>query len=172
MIPQPKPPSKTSVGRRPVSRLPIRQPSGARYRYVRARWRAAATLIDAVGETLFAPWNWLGGRPRPLRHLETDSAEDDPRSILLVQLDHLGDAIMTSAMLPPLRARFPDARIEILASAETAEFFNHLPEVDRVRVCRRHRFARDEHQRWWPASMIWWGRNLRVGFTNVGGIRS
>lgn len=84
----------------------------------------------------------------------------DPRSILLVQLDHLGDAILSTVMLPLLRARYPEARIEVLAGPWNQEVFAAAAEVDRVHVSRLNRFARKNRWLWLP-STFWWAWRLR-----------
>ena len=84
----------------------------------------------------------------------------EPRRILLIQLDHLGDAILTTAMLPPLRRRYPRATIEVLASPWNRDVFENAPEVDRVHISRTNRFAR--HGRLgWPLAAVWDGLWLR-----------
>jgi len=84
----------------------------------------------------------------------------DPRSILLVQLDHLGDALITTAMLPPLRRQYPRASIEVLAGPWNRQVFDACPEVDRVHVSRVNRFARGCWTR-----MAWWLSILACGWS-------
>ncbi|HUT13307.1 MAG TPA: glycosyltransferase family 9 protein [Thermoguttaceae bacterium] len=135
-----------------------KQPLG-RYRYVRLRWRVAFAVIDFVGSAVFAlaaaVRRLLGGRERATRR--------DPRTILLVQLDHLGDSIITTSILPALRSRYPEASIEVLAGAWNREVFEACPEVDRVYVSQVNRFARGGLRRiaWIPAT-FWWGLRLRL----------
>ena len=50
-----------------------------------------------------------------------------PRRILLVQLDHLGDAVLTSPLLSRLRAAYPEAMIDVLASPSNREVFEADP---------------------------------------------
>jgi len=86
----------------------------------------------------------------------------DPNVILLIQLDHLGDAIITTTMLPALRQRYPAASIEVLAGPWNRAVFEAAPEVDRVHVSRINRFARGRLIRFaWIAAMLWWGLRLR-----------
>src|SRR5947208_2071979 len=77
------------IGSRPEPKpVPVR-----RYRYSKLRWRVLVHVLDAVGTVVMA----IARRFRPA------PVVDDPRSILLVQLDHMGDAVLTSPMLPRLR---------------------------------------------------------------------
>ena len=103
-----------------------------RYRYSRWRWRLLVYALDAVGAVLV--WLWRLVRPRP----EVTS----PRRIVIVQLDHLGDGVLTTAMLPGLRAAYPDARIDVLASPSNEPVFASHPDVDRVLLARRNWFER------------------------------
>jgi len=90
----------------------------------------------------------------------TASNCDDPRVILLVQLDHLGDAVLTTAMLPALRQRYPEASIEVLVGEWNRELFEAIPEVDVVHVSRLNRFTRGSRLGWMLAT-LWWGWELR-----------
>lgn len=129
-----------------------------RYRYSRLRWRIAVYAIDALG--FLALWLWR--RVRPIL------APRPPRRLLLVQLDHLGDAVLTSPLLTALRAVYPNAVIEVLASPSNHEVFEADPNVDRVRVARKTWFERDRG-RWAMLSAVWsLGRTLRGGRFDLG----
>src|SRR5262245_22973300 len=52
--------------------------------------------------------------------------------ILLVSLDNLGDLVFASALAPPLRERFPDARLVVWCKDYTAEIARLIPGVDEV----------------------------------------
>ena len=85
--------------RRTMDRL-RRRPLG-RYRYVRLRWRLLFAAIDLVGGWLFRlvrAWRVASGARRCDPLLEREGV----RVILLVQLDHLGDAVLSTTLLPPL----------------------------------------------------------------------
>jgi heptosyltransferase-2 len=166
---------------RRLSRRPL-----PRYRYVRLRWRVVFTIVDFLGHGLFATaaavrrfcalgWACLartptcppaaaprdGMPPNPNRNQAAFSPAD-PQVILLVQLDHLGDAILSTAMLAALRRRWPRASIEVLASPWNREVFAGVAEVDRVYVSRVNRFARGLHLPLaWIVATLWWGLWLR-----------
>jgi lipopolysaccharide heptosyltransferase II len=136
-----------------------RRPLG-RYRYVRLRWRVLFAVIDFLGAAVFGIGRAVrrrvaGRRPDPSKEL------GDPKVILLVQLDHLGDAVISTAMLPALRKRYPDASIDVLAGARNREVFEASPEVDRVHVSRANRFARSFLRYAWLPAMLWCGLRLR-----------
>ncbi|MCL6503518.1 MAG: glycosyltransferase family 9 protein [Pirellulales bacterium] len=132
---------------------PRRRPPAGRYRYVRRRWHAVCALIDWLGWRL-----WRVGRrlTPPSRHLPPQQVQ----RILIVQLDHLGDAIITLGMLPALRERFPSAEIHVLAAPWNAAVFVTSPHVARVHISRLNRFARG-HRTGWLWAQCWWGWRLR-----------
>jgi len=82
------------------------------------------------------------------------------RSILLIQLDHLGDSVITTAMLAPLRRHFPQASIEVLCGPRGAEVFRATTEVAQVHVSIWNRFHR-RTAGLWIAATVWWGIALR-----------
>ena len=135
--------SRSSANPRPVA--------AGRYRYTKWRWRISVGLFDAVGSLLMAAWR--AARP-PIR-VET------PRKILVVQLDHMGDAILSTPILPRLRAAYPDASIEVLASPSNREVFEAEPEVDRVHLADRNWFERQPGRRSLFSAVWTLGRSLR-----------
>jgi ADP-heptose:LPS heptosyltransferase len=56
----------------------------------------------------------------------------DVRRILLVSLDNLGDLVFTSALVPPLRARYPNARITLWCKSYAADIAPLIPGVDDI----------------------------------------
>ncbi len=120
-----------------MSRVEVRPEPVRRYRYSKWRWRILVRLIDAVGTVGVALWRLVRAVPRV----------SDPSRILLVQIDHLGDAILTTPMLGPLRAAFPNARIDVLASPSNRAVFEADPRIDRVLVAGRTWFEREPSRR-------------------------
>ncbi|HEV3023623.1 MAG TPA: glycosyltransferase family 9 protein [Pirellulales bacterium] len=120
------------------------------------RWRLLFTAVDWVGRRLWRIGRALGAA----RPAAQPTRQSDPRSILLVQLDHLGDALLTASVLPALRRRFPRATIDVLAAHWNREVFAACPQVDRLHISRLNRFARGLRVGWILAT-IWWGWRLR-----------
>jgi heptosyltransferase-2 len=54
------------------------------------------------------------------------------RSVLVIRYSALGDVVLATSVLDPLRARFPDARIEWVTSAHCAPLLEGLPGIARV----------------------------------------
>ncbi|WP_435016462.1 glycosyltransferase family 9 protein [Tundrisphaera sp. TA3] len=132
----------------PASPRPVRT---GRYRYTKWRWRISVGLLDALGGLIVALWGRL--RPR---------AEAGPtRKILVVQLDHMGDAILSSPIFPRLRALYPGATIDVLASPSNREVFEADPEIDEVHLADRNWFDRRPGRRALGSAVWALGRSLR-----------
>ena len=69
----------------------------------------------------------VSGRSRPLK-------PECIRRIVLIKLDHIGDAVMSSPILNALKEWAPKAEITVVARAQSAEYFNLLPAVSRAVV--------------------------------------
>ncbi len=122
-----------------------------RYRYTKWRWRVLAHAIDAWGGLAMRLWRLV----RPI------GPWDVPRRVLVVQLDHLGDSVLSSPIFPKLRAAWPNARIDVLASPSNRAVFEANPEVHRVHLADRNWFER-QPGRWALGSAVWTlGRRLR-----------
>lgn len=133
--------------------LLARWTAARRYRYVRWKLRAFCQVVDFVGFAWLRLVRAVGGSCNPDPHAE-------PRCILIVQLDHLGDAILSTGLLRGLRQRYPAATIDVLAGEWNRELFESCSEVDRVHVSAVNRFARGRGLRWIIA-LLWWGWRLR-----------
>ncbi|MES1950063.1 ADP-heptose--LPS heptosyltransferase II [Salinisphaera sp. S4-8] len=69
----------------------------------------------------------------------TATVENQPR-ILIVGPSWIGDMVMAQSLFMLLRARLPDARIDVLAPSVTANLLERMPEVDHaVRMEIGHR---------------------------------
>lgn len=115
-----------------------------RYRYSKLRWRLLVHALDAVGAALMM----LVRRFRPPPRVTA------PDRILVIQLDHLGDAVLSTPLLTELRAAYPGATIDVLASPSNHEVFEGDPNVDRVWVAERTWFER-KPDRWALLSAVW-----------------
>jgi heptosyltransferase-2 len=107
-------------------------PAGSRYRYAKRRYR----LLFGVLDGFFGPAFRFGrAMTQPRRAIE-------PRSIVIVQLDHIGDAVLSTPMLRTLRKRFPAASIDVVASQSNREIFETNPHLRYVHVSACNWLAR------------------------------
>jgi ADP-heptose:LPS heptosyltransferase len=115
-----------------------------RYRYSKLRWRLLVHAFDFLGGLVMAIVRCFG-RSRPI---------ESPKRILLVQLDHLGDAVLSTPLIAELRAAFPKAMIDVLASPSNDEVFGVDPNVNQVFIAERSWFER-RPERWGLVTAVW-----------------
>jgi ADP-heptose:LPS heptosyltransferase len=124
------------------------------YRYVRRRWHVLFAVVDAIGAWCANLWARVAGRS-PEGSIPREAAR-----VLVVQLDHLGDAVMTTSILPALRRQFPQAQIDVLAAPWNGDVFAGRTEIHRIYLSRHNRFRRGGA--WlWPFSLVYWACHLR-----------
>jgi ADP-heptose:LPS heptosyltransferase len=82
--------------------------------------RRIVSLADSLGERVLGKGD--GG------------CSGDIQSILLIRLDHLGDVLLTTPAIKPLRRRFPHARITLVVKKWALEAVKNNPCVDRIIV--------------------------------------
>jgi ADP-heptose:LPS heptosyltransferase len=115
-----------------------------RYRYSKLRWRLLVHALDCCGAILVA----IVRKARPARTVAR------PRKILVVQLDHLGDAVLSTPLIAELQAAYPEATIDVLASPSNHEVFEADPLVNLVKVAERTWFER-RPDRWGLITAVW-----------------
>ena len=100
-------------------------------------------FIDAIGNILFF-WTKLATIPK------------NPKSILLLRLDHIGDVLLTTPVFRALRKKFSSAKITVLVRSSTQELVYQNPYVDEVLVWDAPWFARDKHESWLNTFLFAW----------------
>lgn len=130
-------------------------PTTPRYRFVRTRWHRLFAVVDALGWAWLRAWRGLFGRAE-LKSLDAGGVN----RVLLIQLDHLGDAVMTTAMFASLRRRFPQATFDVLAAPWNWEVFAASKEIGRIYTSRWNRFRRG-FKLVWPLAFLDWVPTLR-----------
>jgi heptosyltransferase-2 len=132
----------------PLNPKPVRL---GRYRYSKLRWRLLVHVLDYLGTLLLTI----------IRQIRRAPASGAPARILIVQLDHLGDAVLSTPLIAELHAAYPGSIIDVLASPSNHEVFKADPHVNRVQVADRTWFER-RPERWGLAPAVWsLGRSLR-----------
>ncbi len=122
--------TRRSSHRTQPSRLPTRVGS---YRYVKRRWKLLFRCFDQV-TSLFPSSFWRITTRRKERW--------PPRRILLIQLDHIGDSVLSTGLPRVLQQQFPEATVDVLCSRWNRPLFQLLPEVNQVLVSARNWHAR------------------------------
>ncbi len=67
----------------------------------------------------------------------------DPRAILVIKLDHIGDGILITPVFENLRRRFPNARIDLLCARWNRPAFVGNPHIGRMLEFNPRTFRRD-----------------------------
>lgn len=96
--------------------------------------RAARRVGLALARPLLGP-----RRPLPVEALAAPGFRAD--AVLLIRVDRLGDLVVSTPAAAAVRARFPGARITLLASTRNAAVADWVPGVDEVLVFDRKRPA-------------------------------
>lgn len=102
--------------------------------YVYRRWhkRLTAFLFDALGGLFFFPARCFSGR----------LTFEKVKRILVIRLDHLGDVVMTRPALKALERIFPEARIDLLVSEETAPLLKDSAAPGEILAAKNHWFGK------------------------------
>jgi ADP-heptose:LPS heptosyltransferase len=123
----------------------------ARYAFRKRTVRALARGFDAVGGSL-----WRRAAARPARAAA-------PRRILLVRLDHLGDALFLGPALAALREGLPEAELVLLGGPWVEPLYAGTGVVDSIRVAEVPWFARPRRRGGLPTwvELLRWIRSRR-----------
>ena len=130
------------------------------YRYVRRRWHVLFVVIDTLGWLAFRMARTVQRLVSRIDGTPATARDREVRSILIIQLDHIGDAVISTVLFPALRRHYPRAAIEVLCGVWNQELFEACAEVKRVHVSRVNRFARGRRGLWMLA-IFWWGWKLK-----------
>ncbi len=93
---------------------------------------------------------WAVGQPP---HLPTRVGAAGPRSetairnILWIRTDSIGDAVLSSSMLPHIRHKWKDARITVVCQEYVAELYEACPDVDDIVTFNKRQALQNEHYR-------------------------
>lgn len=91
-----------------------------------------ATILDFLGNFIFKIF-----KPKKTTH------SANPKSILLIRLDHMGDVILSLGIPKELKAHHPQAKIIFLTSSLGADLLQNNPFVDEVIVYDAPYFIRN-----------------------------
>lgn len=71
----------------------------------------------------------------------------NPRSILVISVARIGDTILLTPALKAIKARYPEAKLTVLAHPKRMEVLAHLPAIDRLEAATKTKVA---WRGWWP----------------------
>lgn len=94
------------------------------YRIVNRKKLLAVRAADTLGRVLAAPFRLLA-HPGPVDPATVES-------ILVIRTAYIGDVVMATPMLGPLRRRFPLARLSFLTAGSSVPVLEGNPHVDEI----------------------------------------
>ncbi len=138
-------------GLSPRIESPVGSGGGRRYGFRKPSLIRLFSLLDACGWAIAR----LFGPPSPRR---------TPRRILLVNLAHIGDVLMTTPAIAAIRAAHRDAHLAMLAGPWSAAVLENNPHLDEILVTRASWWDRDRGSPWCiPGEFLEFVEVLRSG---------
>ncbi len=89
---------------------------------------------------------------------EESNIPKDPKKLLVCNIAHLGDVIISTSVLPLLKQRYPDAQIDFLAGSHAAHVLLKHPLIDHVRIYN-HPMMNRKVKKWLSALRLLTGEN-------------
>jgi ADP-heptose:LPS heptosyltransferase len=130
----------------------------------RERWLVG--LADAALTATAWPLTWV----RP------PAPGTEPRRILLLRLERIGDFLMSLGAIRAVRAHAPDAVIDLVVGSWNAELAQLVPGIDRVEVLDTPWLARGgarvSRTRMWLRTQCWRSQHYDLAINLEGDIRS
>ncbi len=120
-----------------------------KYLFRKKRNIVLISLLDAVG-------GWLYG----LRRITKPDHSREALHFLVIRLDHIGDALIATAVPKAIKENYPKARVTFLAGSWGAPLLENNPFIDQVLIYDAPWFARGQKAFSW-ADYFTLGRKLR-----------
>jgi len=123
------------------------------------RKRVAARLFHEVGAVLYRV-----GRALAPRRAGLGVRGEQPRRILVIRVDHIGDVVMSTPLFRALRERYPRAHLTAMVGSWARDVVARNPHLDEVLVydCPWwSRLRRDGRDGGWPHVLVAYLRLLR-----------
>lgn len=98
-------------------------------------YKPILSLIDLAGNIIFFPTK-LKSFPREIR------------KILIIRLDHVGDAVMTTPVVKSLKMNYPMADVHVACRSLTGDVFSGNPNVSKVITVDAPWFSRNDFEGW------------------------
>jgi ADP-heptose:LPS heptosyltransferase len=91
-------------------------------------------LFDKIGNLLFILRSKLILKP--------------PKSILVIQLDHIGDMVLSSSLIKSIRKTYPDARVSVLIRSLALPVAKIITDIDNVLILHTPWLSREKSETW------------------------
>jgi heptosyltransferase III len=92
-----------------------------KYVYQKKIYRAVFFIVDGIGVFLFGIFRKFSQKKIQI-----------PKNILVIRLDHIGDVVMATSVLEPLRRAFPSARIDFIVPSWAREILEADPYISGI----------------------------------------
>ncbi len=92
-----------------------------RYVFKKKIYIVLFSILDTVGSIIFFPIR-----------LFSSKKDIDPKRILLIRADHIGDVINATVALRPLKDKFPNSRLDLLVPSWAVDLVKGDPSIDNV----------------------------------------
>lgn len=106
------------------------------YVFKKKTYKIAVPIVDAIGYVLF----WFKNL------IKKDEFPGNPKNILVIRLDHIGDVLFATPALKMLRERFKGSKITVLAATWSKGILENNPNIDQIIVYDAPWFNRDKSQ--------------------------
>lgn len=120
---------------------------------------AEVNTIQSQGIVSLAPDIWFSHEPSIIPSCP------EPKRILFVRTDSIGDAVLASSQLEPLRRRFPQAQVAVLCQEHVAELFAACPHIDKTISLDAAKLRQSQEykaRKWWKLRRRSYYAKLRV----------
>lgn len=84
-------------------------------------YRVIIPILDIIGKIFFSPLKLFKKR-----------VPSNPKRILIVRLDHIGDFVCTTPMIKNIKKKFPDAKITVLVNSISKDLAYRNPDIDKI----------------------------------------
>ncbi|MBI5788265.1 MAG: putative lipopolysaccharide heptosyltransferase III [Candidatus Schekmanbacteria bacterium] len=97
--------------------------------------QAIKFLRKLIKSGQFVIWKLIGIFQPSSRGI--DQADENPPRILVIQLNAIGDLLMTTPAINSLRQKFPQARLDVLVRPHTKEILGNNPHINHIYTLER-----------------------------------
>jgi ADP-heptose:LPS heptosyltransferase len=92
-----------------------------KYAFKKRLYKILVPILDVLGYILFLPLR-IFRKPVPA----------NPKNILIVRLDHIGDFVCTTPLFRNIKKRFPEAKITVLVNSVSKDLASRDPHIDKL----------------------------------------